>query len=288
MALRKDKYGSFVVDEMPSEDALNEHYSSHYYDGYHTNFPGKYTEEEINYLHFKDKVLEYFINTRFQSIGKALLDIGCGEGFTLNYFHQRGYSCYGTDFTRQGIAKEHPDLLNDIKFQQTNIITGDYYEGKEFDVIVGNGILEHVTDKEKILRTIHSKLNVGGCLFLVVPNDFSSTHKLYMDINNLEIEECPWYAAPEHLTYFNADSLKKTVESFGFKAIALMTDFPIEMFLLNKKTDFYSTDFGQTAHQIRVSFLNLIGKDIRKAIKVGTSMLDAGVGRDILSVFVRL
>ena len=286
--MRKDKYGSYVVDDIPSESALDEHYNSRYYDGLHTNFPGQYTEEEINYLHFKDKVLEYFINTRFHSIGKTLLDIGCGEGFTLNYFNQRGYSCYGADFTRKGIEKENLHLLNSIKFQQTNIVTGDYFEDRKFDVIVGNGILEHVTDKEEILQRIHSKLNVGGCLFLMVPNDFSPIHKFYMDMNNLGMEECPWYAAPEHLTYFNPDSLKKTVESFGFKTIALMTDFPIEMFLVNKKTDFYSTDFGQTAHQLRVSILNLISKDIQKAIKVGTSMLEAGIGREIMGVFIRL
>lgn len=288
MALKQDKYGSFVVDDTPSDSILSEHYDSVYYDGNHTNFPGHYSEKEIEYLHFKDKVLEYFVNTRFQGIGKTLLDIGCGEGFTLNYFYERGYSCYGVDFTRQGIEKENQDLLKKIKFKQTNILTDDYYEGKVFDVIVGNGILEHVTDKQIILQKIHSKLNVGGCLFLVVPNDFSPIHKVYMGVNNLKMEECPWYVAPEHLTYFNADSLKNTVEAFGFRAVALMTDFPIEMFLLSKETDFYSTKFGKTAHEIRVSFLNLISEDMQKAVKVCTSMLEAGVGREILGVFVRL
>ena len=43
--------------------------------------------------------------------------------------------------------------------------------------------------------------------------------------NNLKMEECPWYAAPEHLTYFNAASLKNTIESFGFETISIMGDF---------------------------------------------------------------
>lgn len=288
MTLKKDKYGSIVVADIPSESALEEHYNLHYYDGQHTNFPGQYTEDEITYLHFRDRVLEYFLATNFQGIDKNLLDIGCGEGFTLNYFYQKGYSCYGADFTKQGIEKEHPDLLNNIHFRQTNIITGDYFEGKVFNIIVGNGILEHVADKENILQRIHSKLAVGGCLFLVVPNDFSPIHKLYMDTNNLRMEECPWFSVPEHLTYFNADSLKETVEASGFETIALMTDFPIEMFLLNKTTDFYSTDFGRTAHQIRVLFLNLIAKDIQKAIKFCTSMMDVGIGRCLMGVFRKL
>ena len=288
MGLFRDQYGSLVVDEMPSESELIDHYNFRYYDGKHTNYPSDYTDEEIDYLHFRDKVLYFFLQTKFNKLGNVLLDIGCGEGFTLNYFYEKGYSCYGADFTSQGLEKEHPDLLNNIQFRKTNIITGDYFEDKVFDVIVGNGILEHVVDKATILQRVRSKLTPGGCLFIGVPNDFSSIHHVYIEKNNLKMEECPWYAAPEHLTYFNAASLKNTIESFGFETISIMGDFPVEMFLFNKDTDFYNTNFGRTAHQIRVSFLNLIAGDIKKAIKFCTSLSDMGVGRDLMGVFRKI
>ena len=102
------------------------------------------------------------------------------------------------------------------------------------------------------------------------------------------MEECPWSSAPEHLTYFNAASLKNTIESFGFETISIMGDFPVEMFLFNKDTDFYNTNFGRTAHHIRVSFLNLIAGDIEKAIKFCTSLSDMGVGRDLMAVFRKI
>ena len=191
---------------MPTASDLNEHYRHNYFDGQHTNYPGQYTVAEVEYLHFKDKVLEYFLNTNFSKSGKTLLDIGCGEGFTLNYFNRRGYSCYGADYAKQGIENEHPDLLQEIEFEQTNIVTGEYFKNEVFDVIVGNGILEHVIDKEKVLHSMRDKLTVGGCLFILVPNDFGTIHEIYMKENGLGMRECPWFVPPEHLTYFNADS----------------------------------------------------------------------------------
>ena len=73
-----------------------------------------------------------------------------------------------------------------------------------------------------------------------------------------------------------------------FETVSIMADFPVEMFLLNKNTDFYSTDFGSIAHQIRVSFLNHISKDIKKAINFCTSLSKIGIGRDLIGIFKKI
>ena len=61
MRLVQDKFGSFVVQPLPSQEVLNKHYRDTYYNGQHTNYPGKYSTEEITFFHFKDKVLDYFL-----------------------------------------------------------------------------------------------------------------------------------------------------------------------------------------------------------------------------------
>ncbi|MDB3945477.1 class I SAM-dependent methyltransferase [Gammaproteobacteria bacterium] len=288
MDLIQDRFGSLVVEEHPSHDALNQYYRDTYYEGGHTNYPGKYSVDEINYFHFKDKILEHLLITRFgTSVGK-LLDIGCGEGFTLDYFHSRGWECFGADFSIQGIKNQNAHLAGNIQFEQTNIVTGSYFDGELFDVIVGNGILEHVTDKIHVVSGMYQRLKAGGYLFVLVPNDFGLIQRQYLNDNKVETADAPWVVPMEHLTYFSADSLRKTVESVGFRMETMLADFPIEMFLLNRETNCYETDFGKIAHQLRVKFTNLIASDIGNAVQYCESMANVGVGRCLMGLFRRL
>ena len=183
--LVRDRFGSLTVDKLPTDEELDSYYRKFYYDGTHKNYPGKYSDEEVEYFHYKDKILEYFLHTAFPDIGSKLLDVGCGEGFTLRYFLQRGWDCFGADFSSVGIEQQNPALFSEISFQKANVISDDYFNNDQFDVIVGNGILEHVTNKERLLETFHKKLRDAGCLFLLVPNDFSLLQKTYLELKFL-------------------------------------------------------------------------------------------------------
>lgn len=273
---------------LPTEEELADHYRKNYYDGSHTNYPGKYSSKEIEYFHYKDKILDYFLTNHFSTIGSKLLDVGCGEGFTLKYFLQRGWDCFGTDFSFAGVRQQNPEVLSEISFEEANIVKDDYFTGDRFDVIVGNGILEHVTDKDRLLRNFHEKLCDEGCLFILVPNDFSVIQRAYLDKHNVADQDAPWVVPLEHLTYFSADSLGKTVTEHGFEVLSIVTDFPIEMFLLNNATNVYNTDFGPTAHQLRVEFCNAVAHNIKDAIKHGEVMAQVGIGRCLMGIFRKL
>ncbi len=287
MRLVQDEFGSLVVQPLPSQEALNKHYRDTYYDGQHTNYSGEYSNEEITYFHFKDKVLDYFLARDFTLEGEKLLDVGCGEGFTLDYFYKKGWKCFGADFSSEGIQKQNPSLLEKIRFQQTNIVTESYFDGETFDVIVGNGILEHVTDKRSVLSGFYEKLINKGYLFILVPNDFSIVHRQYLDDRNAKADEAPWVFPLEHLTYFSAKSLRATLEHAGFETVSILADFPIELFLLSDQSDFYETDFGKSAHQIRVKFMNLIAQDMANAVRYCEAAAGIGVGRCLMGVFRR-
>lgn len=285
MRLVQDKFGSFVVQPLPSQEVLNKHYRDTYYNGQHTNYPGKYSTEEITFFHFKDKVLDYFLARDLTREGKRLLDVGCGEGFTLDYFYEQGWECFGADFSSEGIQKQNPSLLEKVRFQQTNIVTESYFDGQTFDVIVGNGILEHVTDKRMVLSEFYEKLKSRGYLFVLVPNDFSIVHRQYLDERNAKVEDAPWVFPLEHLTYFSAKSLRATLEHAGFETVSILTDFPIEQFLLSNQSDFYETDFGKSAHQVRVKFMNLIAQDMPNAVRYCEASAEVGVGRCLMGIF---
>ena len=92
-----------------------------------------------------------------------------------------------------------------------------------------------------------------------------------------------------HLNYFNKDSLKKSVlNNVDLKCLTMYSDFPIEMFILNKFTNYYKNkSFGKNAHDLRVKITNLLAEhnQLDKILKYYQISLELGLGRDITAIF---
>jgi len=68
----------------------------------------------------------------------------------------------------------------------------------------------------------------------------------------------------------------------------MYSDFPIEMFILNKFTNFYKNKaFGKHAHDLRVKVTNLIQEknQLSKILDYYQLSLQLGLGRSITAVF---
>ncbi len=107
---------------------------------------------------------------------KRILDIGCGSGKWLVYFHQLfGFQVYGVDYSERvcQIAKE---TLRRNKVTG-EIICGDIFDAsfqnqyeEYFDVVTSMGVVEHFADPTGIID-IHLKLlKRGGNLIITIPN----------------------------------------------------------------------------------------------------------------------
>lgn len=119
------------------------------------------------------KLLDKFTDTLVTELKKlepeSILDVGCGEGFTLEELRLKGIGkkLEGVDFLPRAIElgqKEHPKL--DLK-------VGDIFDLKypdnSFDVVVCSEVLEHIPDPEKGLREL-VRVSKGYCV-LSVPNE---------------------------------------------------------------------------------------------------------------------
>ena len=49
---------------------------------------------------------------------------------------------------------QNKKLLPKIKFYQGDIVEDEYFKDTKFDIIIANGILEHVIDLNKFLKKI--------------------------------------------------------------------------------------------------------------------------------------
>jgi SAM-dependent methyltransferase len=98
--------------------------------------------------------------------GDNIIDIGCGPGFIVNYL-QKGISYLGFDIDEKYIAYANANFGDKGRF-----ICGYFNEDTAFkygpaDVVLMNGVLHHLTDKEvdQTLRGIKQALMPGGRLF---------------------------------------------------------------------------------------------------------------------------
>jgi len=121
----------------------------------------------------QQKLLNNFEETLIKEIRelnpKSILDVGCGEGFTLEKLRERniGDQLEGVDFLDLAIElgkKEHPKL---------NLKTGSIYDldykDNSFDVVICSEVLEHIDDPAKGLKEL-VRVSKKYCV-LSVPNE---------------------------------------------------------------------------------------------------------------------
>lgn len=287
MRLDEDRNGVLTATPLPTVDELREFYRNRYFQNQNAQYSGSYTEEEVEYFHIKDRVLDHIVSKN-PDLPRKFLDIGCGEGFTTKYFHERGYECFAADFSVAGLNGQHPRLSEKIEFFQGDIVNDDYFTTEKFGVIAANNVLEHVIDMYAFLESVRGRLCDGGIFCVRVPNEFNTLQNEFMKRTGIsEKEGAPWYSPPHHLRYFSPESLKKSVESSGFVLDHLMGDFPMELFLQHPETDYYTNTFGKTAHALRVRFSNSVSREIAPFINFSKGLMEVGIGRNIIAVFRR-
>ncbi len=159
----------------------------------------------------------------------SVLDVGCGEGFTLNKLHQNriGEKLEGVDFQETAIeigTKLHPDL----KLKQGNIY-GLEYKDNSFDLVMATEVLEHLKDPKKALSEIQRVSS--RYVLLSVPNE-----PFFMIANFLRGKNLSrWGNDIEHIQHWTSKSFRQfIIHNSEFKIFAVRHSFPWTLLLLEK------------------------------------------------------
>jgi 2-polyprenyl-3-methyl-5-hydroxy-6-metoxy-1,4-benzoquinol methylase len=100
----------------------------------------------------------------------CILDLGCGNGYLVNYLISLGYNAYGTDASAKGIAiakKINPD-----RFFAQDLSTGELpaeLQHLKFDTIIATEVIEHLYDPEGFVHFCKKVLGGKGELILSTP-----------------------------------------------------------------------------------------------------------------------
>ena len=197
------------VHPQPSAEALERIYTPTYFlDGGEPALAG--SVEKV-----KRETAGFYLDAAIRRLGAErgrLLDVGCGRGELMLEAAARGFEVSGVDLSahavntvneRFGAVKATQGHLSDIGFPD-----------EHFDVCVCSDVLEHVRDPVALLSEIRRVLKTGGVLFLVTPSIGRSIARLMREY---------WFEIkPEHLFYFDQETLQSALHRAGFRHIELI------------------------------------------------------------------
>lgn len=282
-----NSYGFYELAEKPSQSDLNAYYAQKYYQESDTHsYYASYTDEETRYYY--QKAEQKHQNLIAQGVLQAdktyrLLDVGCGEGFALEYFRRQGWDIVGIEYSDYACRRFHPDCLAHLR-------TGDVQQRlqeciaqqEQYDLVWLDNVLEHVLDPLELLQQLRS---IGKLLVVEVPNDFSSLQQALLE--RQQIDRAFWVVAPDHISYFNKKGLVQLAETAGWQSINTLSDFPIDWFLTNDFSNYNRhKNTGKQAHYARVQLDNLFhDQSIEKTNRLYEALADLGMGRQIVAFF---
>lgn len=284
--LKQHDLGFWQLAKIPTIEELSNFYRDKYFekeDG-SNHYAYRYDDRDLAHKQIAPSEMEYV----FGKLKKKLIDIGCGEGFALNHFKKLGWQVHGVDFTLKALLDFHPNLANDvIETDAFAYIDTLIQEKKTFDVVVCNHVLEHVVDPISLLEKISKIVEKGGHFRVSVPNDTSWLQDYIVEKSYAQKNF--YLAVPDHISYFNCETLVKTVQSHEFELTEILTEFPVDLFVLNGASNYISDKSkGRAAHWARTEFeLALFRQGIDKLIEFRRGCARAGIGRAINAYFVR-
>ena len=143
---------------------------------YHTYTPGIYESEETSL----EAGAELKLDTAFQSLrlkpGDSVLDIGCGWGGFLRFAERKKVQVTGITLSRD--QKQYvDDLIKENNFN-AKVMYQDLFSfqpSKKYDGIVLMGVLEDLSDYQRVMDQLPSLVKPGGRIYM----DFAVAKKSF-------------------------------------------------------------------------------------------------------------
>jgi 2-polyprenyl-3-methyl-5-hydroxy-6-metoxy-1,4-benzoquinol methylase len=277
-----DACGFTSVAPMPSDQELKNFYENVYYQlQASTTYKAVYSEQELAQKRLRAGLLVHAVKSLGVPSGK-FLDVGCGEGFLLAVAQDAGFDTHGIEFSSFGVSKFNPLMISRVQIGNAFEILDQLIEGGAVaDVCSLQNVLEHVVDPRALLSRIRKVIGSEGVAVITVPNDFSLVQEKIKALGLVARDY--WWAPPQHLHYFNSDNLPRFVEELGLKVLDAYGDFPVELFLFHRGSNYtLSSEAGPDAHNARVELdLLLAQKGIANYHAFCKAMTACGFGRNV-------
>ena len=140
--------------------------------------------------------------------GKMIIDVGCGNGEYVKYFHQNGYQSFGVDYKAFPSWNENVNL-----FERKDIHNLSDFDDASFDSIICFEVLEHVDDVEEILRQFFRICRKN--VIISVPNCNDE------ELLNAKGFSYSHWKDPTHINFFKSEELSRLIINAGFSSVSV-------------------------------------------------------------------
>ena len=147
--------------------------------------------------------------------GASVLDIGCGDGFLLEYLTRiNDVKGYGIDISTEAI--------NFAKSRDVSAEVADVFEweiNQDYDYIIISEFLEHISNPENLIKKFRSRCNKA--LLISVPNIGFYQHRLRLLFGRFPIQ---WVLHPaEHLRFWTVIDFRDWTRQLGLEVIKVQS-----------------------------------------------------------------
>jgi 2-polyprenyl-3-methyl-5-hydroxy-6-metoxy-1,4-benzoquinol methylase len=175
----------------------------------------------LRYKGFKAKVLKSLALAPDHS-PVTMLDIGCGDGHTLNIYKQeagKAVETHGVDFNADAVKMAQAEGHQGYCGRFEDVALPSAY----FDLVTATHVIEHVADPKAFVEKVYQVLRSGGIFWFETPNIGSLDAKLFKHHH--------WgaYHFPRHWYFFDVHSIKKLAQLTGFE-IEIIDFYPNAIF----------------------------------------------------------
>src|SRR5262245_38042821 len=153
----------------------------------------------------------YEIMAKLIEPGASVLDVGCGDGFLLEYLaREKGIQGYGVDISVEAIkmAKERK-----VKAEAVNIF--EWESSQIYDYVIISEFVEHIPNPEDLIQRLRRLCRKA---FLIsVPNIGYYQHRLRLLFGRFPVQ---WVIHPaEHLRYWTVVDFKDWARQLGLEVV---------------------------------------------------------------------
>jgi SAM-dependent methyltransferase len=194
---------SFVIN-LPTADTLRMVYERYSYDVRHLQAVPAFVFPILT------GVVTTFASHRRTN---RLLDVGFGAGALLRVATDRGWEAHGIETSALAVRQARANGV-------AHVIEGDFfaapYREGLFDVIVMDGVLEHLPEPAKFVQKAARLLRPAGLFYATTPHGRGLSGRLLGTSWSVS-------APPEHLHLFSRGSMVRCLRNAGFSGVRVQT-----------------------------------------------------------------